>query len=119
MPHQLWNMPVHKWLLRTVYFPLLRRKVGRFSAMLAVFLVSAVFHELVLGVPLGMLRGWAFAGIMLQVCRLVTLLRCVSGHKDVMLVKLDVQGLNSSSLYSSSLYSTVIVGVESGDLWPL
>lgn len=35
--------------------------------MVIVFFVSAVFHELVLGVPLHMVRLWAFAGIMLQV----------------------------------------------------
>jgi hypothetical protein len=32
-----------------------------------VFFVSAVFHELAVGVPLHMVRFWAFAGIMLQV----------------------------------------------------
>lgn len=35
--------------------------------MLCVFFVSALFHELVLGVPLHMVRFWAFTGIMLQV----------------------------------------------------
>lgn len=35
--------------------------------MILVFLVSAIGHELVVGVPLHMLRGWAFWGIMLQV----------------------------------------------------
>jgi diacylglycerol O-acyltransferase-1 len=35
--------------------------------MVLVFFVSAVFHELVLGVPLHMVRLWAFSGIMLQV----------------------------------------------------
>jgi diacylglycerol O-acyltransferase-1 len=34
--------------------------------MVLVFFVSAVFHELVLGVPLHMVRFWAFTGIMLQ-----------------------------------------------------
>lgn len=33
------------------------------------FFVSAVFHELLVGVPLHMLRLWSFWGIMLQVCR--------------------------------------------------
>ncbi len=35
--------------------------------MVLVFFVSAVFHELVMGVPLHCVRLWAFAGIMLQV----------------------------------------------------
>ncbi len=64
---RLWNMPVHKWLLRTVYFPALRAGVPRFWSMLLVFFVSAVGHELCLGVPLHLVRFWAFAGIMAQV----------------------------------------------------
>jgi hypothetical protein len=35
--------------------------------MMLVFFVSAVLHELVLGVPLHMVRFWAFGGIMMQV----------------------------------------------------
>nr|QOY44183.1 DGAT1 [Haematococcus lacustris]WNL52999.1 DGTT1 [synthetic construct] len=62
-----WNLPVHKWLLRHVYFPALRLGLSRWPAMILVFFVSAVFHELVLGVPLHMVRLWAFSGIMLQV----------------------------------------------------
>lgn len=35
--------------------------------MILVFFVSAIGHEVVVGVPLHMMRGWAFLGIMLQV----------------------------------------------------
>ena len=35
--------------------------------MVIVFFVSAVFHELLLGVPLQMVKLWAFWGIMLQI----------------------------------------------------
>jgi diacylglycerol O-acyltransferase-1 len=35
--------------------------------MVLTFFVSAVLHELAIGVPLRMARGWAFWGIMLQV----------------------------------------------------
>lgn len=124
-----WNMPVHKFLLRTVYFPAMRAGVSRcacgaacvwgggagvaqarssvdtgllgagcahqcatrsstqtrvvaarapprtshrcvprrYWSTVLVFFVSAVFHELAIGVPLHMVRCWAFAGIMLQV----------------------------------------------------
>ncbi len=34
---------------------------------LMVFFISAVFHEVLVGVPLHMLRLWAFWGLMLQV----------------------------------------------------
>lgn len=128
---RLWNQPVHKWMLRHVYFPLIRhgvpkfyagaavlgwkgpsctaltaaralpgpavahrglrcRGLGRSAAVnvsaapappghpptppvpplspgFAVFFVSAVFHEVLVGVPLHMLRLWAFWGLMAQV----------------------------------------------------
>lgn len=37
--------------------------------MILVFFVSAIGHEVVVGVPLHMMRGWAFLGIMMQVMR--------------------------------------------------
>lgn len=64
---RLWNQPVHKWMLRHVYFPLIRHRVPKFHAGLAVFFISAVFHEVLVGVPLHMLRLWAFWGLMAQV----------------------------------------------------
>jgi hypothetical protein len=56
-----------QWMLRTIFFPLMRRRVGKFPAMLLVFFLSAVMHELAVAVPLRMLRGWAFWGMFLQV----------------------------------------------------
>eukprot|EP00983_Pelagomonas_calceolata_P010263 333509-Pelagomonas_calceolata.AAC.1 len=38
-------MPVHKWLLRHVYFPTLRLGLPRWASIILVFFVSAVFHE--------------------------------------------------------------------------
>ena len=67
---RLWNMPVHKWLLRHVYYPALRLGMGRTPAMVLVFFVSACFHELLIGWPLHMIRGWAFVGVMGQACSL-------------------------------------------------
>lgn len=64
---RLWNMPVHRWMLRTVYSPCLRWGMGKAASILMVFFVSAVFHELVVGVPLRMVRAWAFLGILGQV----------------------------------------------------
>lgn len=62
-----WNQPVHKWVLRHVYYPLNRHGVSKAAAGIVVFLISAFFHELLVGVPLHMLRAWAFLGIMGQV----------------------------------------------------
>mmetsp|Transcript_33702 Transcript_33702/g.95355 ORF Transcript_33702/g.95355 Transcript_33702/m.95355 type:complete len:739 (+) Transcript_33702:91-2307(+) len=62
-----WNQPVHKWLMRTVYFPSHRIGLSKYGAVLLTFLISALFHELLVGVPLQMLRAWAFAGMMGQI----------------------------------------------------
>ena len=64
---RLWNMPVHKWMLRHVYFPATNMGMPKFAAGILVFFISAVFHEVLVGVPLHMIRGWAFWGLMLQV----------------------------------------------------
>ena len=64
---RLWNCPVHKWMLRHVYFPALRAGVPRVWAGTLVFAVSAFFHELLVGLPLHMVRCWAFVGVMSQV----------------------------------------------------
>jgi len=42
-----WNHPIHHWLIRHIYFPLIRRKFSPDSAKLLTFLFSAVAHEYV------------------------------------------------------------------------
>ncbi|XP_063945683.1 diacylglycerol O-acyltransferase 1 isoform X2 [Daucus carota subsp. sativus] len=42
---RMWNMPVHKWMVRHVYFPCLRNGIPKGVAFLIVFFISAVFHE--------------------------------------------------------------------------
>jgi diacylglycerol O-acyltransferase-1 len=63
---RLWNMPVHYWLIRHVYFPCIRLKMGRTGATLAVFFLSAILHELVISVPIHLIRPWSFLGMMAQ-----------------------------------------------------
>ncbi|XP_066372927.1 diacylglycerol O-acyltransferase 1-2-like isoform X3 [Miscanthus floridulus] len=43
---RMWNMPVHKWIIRHIYFPCIRKGFSRGVAILISFLVSAVFHEI-------------------------------------------------------------------------
>ncbi|KAL0803017.1 hypothetical protein Bca101_058193 [Brassica carinata] len=64
---RMWNMPVHKWMVRHVYFPCLRRNIPKVPAIIFAFLVSAVFHELCIAVPCRLFKLWAFLGIMFQV----------------------------------------------------
>ncbi|XP_028751495.1 diacylglycerol O-acyltransferase 1A-like [Neltuma alba] len=64
---RMWNMPVHKWMVRHLYFPCLRNGIPKGVAILIAFLVSAVFHELCIAVPCHIFKLWAFIGIMFQV----------------------------------------------------
>jgi len=40
---------------------------SRNSTVIAVFLLSAVLHEIAVSVPLGLLRGYSFAGMMVYI----------------------------------------------------
>ncbi|XP_057545399.1 diacylglycerol O-acyltransferase 1A [Amaranthus tricolor] len=64
---RMWNMPVHKWMVRHIYFPCLRNGLPKGVAVLIAFLLSAIFHELCIGVPCHIFKLWAFLGIMFQV----------------------------------------------------
>ncbi|XP_031116374.1 diacylglycerol O-acyltransferase 1A-like [Ipomoea triloba] len=64
---RMWNMPVHKWMVRHLYFPCLRNGIPKGVAILIAFLVSAIFHELCIAVPCQIFKFWAFIGIMFQV----------------------------------------------------
>ncbi|PYI27072.1 sterol o-acyltransferase [Aspergillus indologenus CBS 114.80] len=60
-----WNIPVHHFLRRHVYFP----SLSHFSkpvAMFITFLVSAIAHELVMSCITKKLRGYGFLAMMLQ-----------------------------------------------------
>lgn len=75
-----WNIPVHRWCVRHVYKPFVRNGYTKFNASLAVFFVSAFFHEYLVNfkmnfiyfflikvsVPLSMFRLWAFYGMLGQ-----------------------------------------------------
>jgi diacylglycerol O-acyltransferase 1 len=63
---RLWNMPVHYWLIRHVYFPCIRLKLNRNAATFIVFLLSAVIHEVLVSIPFHMIRPWTFIGMMMQ-----------------------------------------------------
>lgn len=40
-----WNLPVHRWALRHLYFPLIDMGYSRKVGSVAVFFISAFFHE--------------------------------------------------------------------------
>uniref|UniRef100_A0A1D1XKL7 O-acyltransferase n=1 Tax=Anthurium amnicola TaxID=1678845 RepID=A0A1D1XKL7_9ARAE len=64
---RMWNMPVHKWMVRHIYFPCLQNGLSKGVAFMIAFLISAIFHELLIGVPCHIIKFWGFIGIMFQV----------------------------------------------------
>ncbi|KAH7681981.1 Diacylglycerol O-acyltransferase protein [Dioscorea alata] len=64
---RMWNMPVHKWMIRHIYFPCLRNGISKEVAVLISFFISAVFHELCIAVPCHIFKFWAFIGMMFQI----------------------------------------------------
>jgi MBOAT, membrane-bound O-acyltransferase family len=48
---RLWNLPVHYWLVRHLYFPCVRHNIPKTVATLIVFFFSAVMHEVIISVP--------------------------------------------------------------------
>jgi len=63
---RLWNLPVHHWMVRHLYYPILRTGVSKFGATLVVFAFSAVFHEIVISVPFRHVTLFAFFGMLGQ-----------------------------------------------------
>ena len=64
---RLWNLPVHYWLVRHLYFPCVRIGIPKGVATFVVFFFSAVMHEVLISLPFHMLRPWSFLGMMGQV----------------------------------------------------
>lgn len=78
-----WNIPIHKWCVRHMYKPMLRSGYSKGSFSLntelhvmhiflgfvsfCVFAFSAVFHEVMVSVPLQRLRFYSFLGMVAQV----------------------------------------------------
>eukprot|EP00842_Homolaphlyctis_polyrhiza_P004119 jgi/Hompol1/4708/HPOL_002298-RA len=65
---RLWNSPVYNWGKRHVYLPLiLNHGFSPVIALAVVFAISALLHEIIIGVPTHCLNGVAFLGMMGQV----------------------------------------------------
>ena len=64
---RLWNMPVHYWLVRHVYFPAIRMGMSNNIAMVVVFAISGVFHEVIISIPFHLIGYWSFIGMMSQI----------------------------------------------------
>lgn len=61
-----WNIPVHLWVVRHLYFPLIRRGHSKAVATFVTFLFSALLHEIIISVPFRHIGFHAFIGMMAQ-----------------------------------------------------
>lgn len=61
-----WNIPVHLWVVRHMYYPLLRRGNSKATATFVTFLFSALLHEIIISVPFRHIGFHAFIGMMAQ-----------------------------------------------------
>jgi diacylglycerol O-acyltransferase-1 len=61
-----WNLPVHNWMIRHMYYPLIRAGWSRSIAVFIVFLYSAVVHEVIISIPFRSISFHAFLGMMAQ-----------------------------------------------------
>lgn len=64
---RLWNGPVHQWLKRHIYLPLVARGWSSRQAQMACFSLSAIAHEYLVAVPTHILQAWALTGMMMQI----------------------------------------------------
>lgn len=60
-----WNLPVHFFMLRHVYNPLLKRGVSKSFGMFIVFFISAFLHEYLISASIGVWSFWVFLAMMI------------------------------------------------------
>lgn len=62
-----WNMPAHRWAVRHLYLPLIEMGYPKEVGAVAVFFISAFFHEYLVSVPLKTFKVWVFMIMMWQI----------------------------------------------------
>jgi diacylglycerol O-acyltransferase-1 len=64
---RLWNLPVYRWFKRHVYSPLIARGYPKWLGSIVAFFISAIGHEVLVGIPVKVFEGWAFGAMMSQI----------------------------------------------------
>lgn len=62
-----WNIPVHSWLARHVYKPMVAKGYSKKFSMFFTFFLSAVAHEYLISGACRILTYWAFVAMMSQI----------------------------------------------------
>ena len=61
-----WNLPVHRWCVKHIYVPFVESNYNKSSAMLAVFVTSAILHEYMISCPIQVTGHFALVGFLGQ-----------------------------------------------------
>ena len=61
-----WNLPVHHWMIRHLYYPSIRLGISKKFAVYIAFFFSAVMHEFIISLPFHRISFHAFLGMILQ-----------------------------------------------------
>ncbi|KAK3819867.1 MAG: MBOAT, membrane-bound O-acyltransferase family-domain-containing protein [Benniella sp.] len=64
---RLWNKPVYTFFKRHVYLPMVTSGTKPVVASFIIFTISAILHEVLIGIPTHMIYGYAFAGMFFQI----------------------------------------------------
>ncbi|KAI1319071.1 hypothetical protein EDD11_004960 [Mortierella claussenii] len=64
---RLWNKPVYTFFKRHVYLPMVTSGFKPAVASFVIFTISAILHEVLIGIPTHMIYGYAFAGMFFQI----------------------------------------------------
>lgn len=70
---KLWNIPVHSFMFRHVYVPLITRGLRKEGALLVVFTISALGHEYIASGACQILTYWSFIAIEAQIPMILTM----------------------------------------------
>ncbi|KAJ1994560.1 hypothetical protein GGI25_003092 [Coemansia spiralis] len=64
-----WNLPIHYFCKRHIMMPLVSAPLSLPAGVgvMVTFLVSAIMHELLFGIPTHCLKGYSFIGMMMQI----------------------------------------------------
>ncbi|KAF9435688.1 hypothetical protein BGZ76_005733 [Entomortierella beljakovae] len=64
---RLWNKPVYTFFKRHCYLPMVTSGYKPLHATFVIFTISAILHEVLIGIPTHMIYGYAFAGMFGQI----------------------------------------------------
>lgn len=63
----LWNRPMHLWIKRHLYSPMVDAKISKDVAGVVVFTLSGLVHEYVISICTKKLNGWFLASMLCQI----------------------------------------------------